>query len=139
MKRNYVLVFASAIVFMLSACSEIDRGNGVQEEIDITKVQYANDFRGRLLCEFTETTYEYDSYGNEIHSKSYSCETWSEYDEKGNEIHYKDSFGFENWSEYDANGNKIHFKSAFGNEYWTFYEFNEMGKITRKIEWCIMN
>ena len=81
MKRNYVLIFASTIVFMMSACSKSDRDNGVQEEIEIKEERF----------------------------------------------------------EYDLSKSLIHFKTSDGYEYWTFYEFNEMGKITRKIERCISN
>ena len=103
MKRNYVLIFASAIVFMMSACSKTDRDNGVQEEIGIIEERFEYDENGNLIRSFfgyEETNYEYDSYGNKIHSKSPSCERWSEYDGNGNRTHYKEVWNENSKSEY---------------------------------------
>ena len=64
MKRNYVLIFASTIVFMMSACSKSDRDNGVQEEIEIKEERFEYDANGNLLrsvFDGEEKIYEYDS------------------------------------------------------------------------------
>ena len=44
-------------------------------------------------------------------------ESLYEYDEFGNEVHFKDSSGYEEWKEYDKSGNVIHYKDSNGFEY----------------------
>ena len=79
--------------------------------------------------------YEYDSNGNEIHSKdSDGDEIWREYDNNGNLIHCKNSDGFEYWHEYDNNGNLIHSKSSDGYEEW--HEYDENGNIIHYKDSC---
>ena len=82
---------------------------------------------GKTLSKWVEvlSISEYDSNGNEIHSKySNGEEYWYEYDRNGNKIHSKDSDGYEEWYEYDGNGNEIHSKTKYGNEYWYEYDSN---------------
>ena len=61
-----------------------------------------------------EVLYEYDTNGNMIYMNILADdiispsdrETWYEYDAKGNIIYSKNSRGVERWYEYDAKGNR---------------------------------
>ena len=80
-----------------------------------------------------EVLYEYDTNGNMIYMNILADdiispsdrETWYEYDAKGNMIHYVDSEGVECWIENDAEGNTIYSKNSRGVERW--YEYDAKG------------
>ena len=93
---------------------------------------------GKTLSKLVEvySVIEYDSNGNEIHSKySNGEEYWYEYDRNGNKIHSKDNKGYEEWYEYDSNGNQIHYKDNDGEEYWHEYTYWKNGKVKTKTEY----
>lgn len=94
----------------------------------------------RKYVTWLDETYDYDLYGNLVHSESKGFERWYEYDEKGNEIHRRDSKGYESWIDYDENGNKIHVKDSEGNETWWDYNENDKPIHSKNSkgeeEWC---
>ena len=81
-----------------------------------------------------EVLYEYDTNGNMIYMNILADdispsnhESWYENDAKGNMIHSIDSKGYECWYEYDAKGNIIYSKNARGVERW--YEYDAEGNM----------
>ena len=74
---------------------------------------------------------EYDSNGNELHSKDHWGEVMYEYDTNGNMIYMNiladdiSPSDHESWYEYDAKGNIIYSKNSRGVERW--YEYDAKG------------
>ena len=95
-------------------------------------------------AEVGEKTYK-DEVGERLHkevtvngktlSKWVEVLSISEYDSNGNEIHSKTKYGNEYWDEYDSNGNQIHYKDNSGEEYWHEYTYWKNGKVKTKTEY----
>lgn len=67
--------------------------------------------------------YDYDDYGNQIHSKASSgAEFWHKFDELGHEVYMRTAQGDEVVFEYDDAGNRVYSKSSRGFE--SQYRYN---------------
>ena len=68
--------------------------------------------------------YDYDIYGNQIHSRASSgAEFWHKFDDYGHEIYMKTAQGDEVIFEYDDAGNCIYSRSSRGFE--SQYRYNK--------------
>lgn len=114
---------------------------------------------GKLILEksikdgkkINEKYYEYDSNGNQIHTKSEDTEEWNDYDDKKNLIHTKMKSKIQNstskketdiYYEYNDHGKLVYYKQiAYGYmiEYEGTYKWDDKDRILYRKELCYKN